>query len=745
MRARKVPVWLALALGCWGAAAARPAAAMPAMAPDTAIEQVMAAPFVSQLVAARQGERVAWLVNRRGERNVWVADGPGFLPRQVTHYRGDEGQPLSSLAITPDGWSVVYVRGTELNEAGEAANPASRATAPRQQVWALDVDAGAAGKAEPRLLGDLGCSPEGCEDVEISPDGRQVVWAANHKLWLAPVAGAAPPRSLHDLRGNSTAPRWSPDGRRIAFRLDRRDHSYIAVYDVAGESVRYLAPSADRDEMPRWSPDGAHVAFIREPAAAERLPLIPERPRPWSLWIGDPAAGTARQVWQSGGDAAGSLPLFADGSLLYAAGERIVFASEQNEAGRNHLYVVDAAGGGAPRQLTPGDYDVEDVALAADGRGVLFSANEHAADPDDEDRRHLWRVSLDGGPPRALTAGTGIEWSPAETGDGRVVVCIGSTATTPGQIQRLKAGSPPAASLEALAGQLPADFPAGELVVPRAVRFKSGDGTVIHGQLFLPPGAPAGAGPQPPPPPRGLPALIFIHGGPVRQMVLGFHYMDYYHNAYAMNQALASRGYVVLSVNYRLGIMYGRAFRQPAHAGWRGAAEYADVVAGARYLQRLPQVDARRIGLWGGSYGGLLTALGLARNSDIFAAGVDFHGIHDWSLFLPTWESSPAAAPDAHDAYRLAFSSSPLAAIDRWHSPVLLIHGDDDRNVPFAQTRDLVQHLRAHRVPFEELILPDEIHDLLLWRSWVTAYQAAADFLDRSLKVPRAAPAARRE
>src|SRR5206468_12587173 len=116
------------------------------------------------------------------------------------------------------------------------------------------------------------------------------------------------------------------------------------------------------------------------------------------------------------------------------------------------------------------------------------------------------------------------------------------------------------------------------------------------------------------------PALIFVHGGPIRQMMLGFHYMYYYHNAYAENQYLATRGYVVLSVNYRLGIMYGRAFREAANAGWRGSAEYKDVLAGAQYLQALSYVDRKRIGIWGGSYGGLLTALALARNSDIFAA-----------------------------------------------------------------------------------------------------------------------------
>src|SRR5258707_9307375 len=98
-----------------------------------------------------------------------------------------------------------------------------------------------------------------------------------------------------------------------------------------------------------------------------------------------------------------------------------------------------------------------------------------------------------------------------------------------------------------------------------------------------------------------------------------------------MNQSLASRGYVVLSVNYRLGIMYGRAFREAPRSGWRGSAEYGDVVAGARFLQSLPQVDPRRIGLWGGSYGGLLTAPRPARNAGLFAAGGDFHGVHDWA------------------------------------------------------------------------------------------------------------------
>ena len=167
----------------------------------------------------------------------------------------------------------------------------------------------------------------------------------------------------------------------------------------------------------------------------------------------------------------------------------------------------------------------------------------------------------------------------------------------------------------------PKEFPADELVTPQQVIFKATDGVEVHGQLFVP---------RDGKPTEKHPALVFMHGGSMRQMLLGWHYMYYYSNSYAMNQYLANHGYVVLSVNYRSGIGYGRAFREaPGRAG-RGATEYRDVVAAGKFLQARPDVDASRVGLWGGSYGGFLTAMGLAHNSDIFAAGVDFHGVHDW-------------------------------------------------------------------------------------------------------------------
>jgi dipeptidyl aminopeptidase/acylaminoacyl peptidase len=684
--------------------------------PGFTLEQVMSSPFPTALTSATKANRIAWVFDSRGERNVWVADAPDFAGRQVTHYQGDDGQDIFAVKLTPDGKTVVFARGSELNGVGHVANPTTEIKEPKQQVWAADVDTG-----KPRLLGDMGCPEEDCEDIQLSPDGLIAVWVGpkNH-LWISNVAADKPAHQLTELRGEENEPQWSPDGMHLAFRTGRKDHAFIAIFDLAEQRVRYVAPSVDRDFAPRWSPDGKQLVFIRTPGAEAHLPLIPLRAQPWAIWLADAATAEAHELWHSGKEMNDSLPPFASESLKFAAEGRIVFCSEQD--GWNHLYAI-STNGGAPRLLTAGNYEVEDVELAPDKTAVLYTSNQN-----DEERRHIFKIPLGAaeivngkaiGVNVPITHGATIEWHPLMLADGKTIVSFGSTATSPAMPYRItdKGRKMIAASA------LPKDFPSDQLVEPQTVIFKSEDGLEIHGQLFVP----RNHAPQ-------APALIFVHGGPPRQMMPGFHYMYYYHNAYAENQYLASRGYVVLSVNYRLGLMYGRAFREAANAGWRGSAEYKDVVAGAQYLQGLAYVDRKRIGIWGGSYGGLLTALALARNSDIFAAGVDFHGVHDWSTLLRDDIRGAESAPDYKEAQKLAFDSSPVASAAAWKSPVLFMHGDDDRNVPFSQTTDLIQRLRQQNVDLEQIIFPDEIHDFLLWRTWVKGYKATAEFFDRKLK-----------
>jgi dipeptidyl aminopeptidase/acylaminoacyl peptidase len=252
------------------------------------------------------------------------------------------------------------------------------------------------------------------------------------------------------------------------------------------------------------------------------------------------------------------------------------------------------------------------------------------------------------------------------------------------------------------------------------VIYTATDGMRIHAQLFRPPPAHVTD--------KIYPAVVFMHGGSRRQMLLGWHYMDYYNNAYAMNQYLASQGYYVLSINYRSGIGYGLNFREADNYGATGASEFNDVEGAGLYLRTLADVAPKHIGLWGGSYGGYLTALGLARASNLFAAGVDFHGVHDWSA-RPAGSATTATT----DATRTAFESSPMASVRTWRSPVLLIHGDDDRNVNFSETVTLAAALRQQGVYFEQLILPDEIHGFLRHASWLRGYHAAVDFLRRKL------------
>lgn len=700
-------------------------AAQPAAA-DFTLEQVLSSPFPTNLGTAEHAGSIAWVFNAKGVRNVWVADAPDFEARQVTHYATDDGMPIAALKLTPDGKTAVYARGSEANDAGEIADPTHNIAKPLQQVWAVDVD-----KGVPRLLGEMGCGEEGCENIQISPDGKFAVWAAKKQIWIAPIyydqipgtpkdeassatsnkeGAKALARPLTYGRGDNSQPRWSPDGKMIAFVSNRGDHSFVVVYEFGRDKLRYIAPSADRDAMPRWSPDGKEIAFVRIPGKRMKQPLIPRTPLPWSIWVHELGNDTSREIWKSGDSLDNSLPeLTIEQSFQFAAKDRIIFSSEQD--GWNHLYSVSAKDGQAIL-LTPGKFETEDVTLSADKTLVIYSSNQAGADLTDADRRHLWQVSAEGGTPVALTRGATMEWAPVEVAG--KVVCLGSTATSPAMPYVVTASGREMIAKSAL----PPDFPTGELVTPRQVIFKAEDGWEIHGQLF-----------EAAHTSERRPALIFIHGGSIRQMVLGFHYMDYYHDAYAMNQYLASRGYVVLSVNYRTGIMYGRHFREPADGGWRGAAEYKDIVAAGRYLQSLPNIDPKRIGLWGGSYGGYLTAMGLSHNSDLFVAGVDLHGVHDWTK----QDEFPKDATDYDAAMKLAFQSSPDAAISTWTSPVLLIQGDDDRNVPFSQTVDLLQRLRAQKVHVEQLIFPDEVHGFLLWKSWVRAYEATAEFFAREM------------
>jgi dipeptidyl aminopeptidase/acylaminoacyl peptidase len=661
-------------------------------AKDFTLEQVMSAPFPSELTAAPGGGKVAWILNERGARNVWIASSPDFRGTRLTNYTEDDGIELGQLRWMPDASAVVFVRGGDLEFLGRAdPNPTANPSGTEQAILI------AAPGSAPRKIAD-GHSPI------LSPKGDRVVFTRGGQLWVAPTAGGMAQMVFKPRSGVTSGDAvWSPDGSQVAFVSDRGNHSFIAVYGFETKALTYMDPSVDRDTNPAWSPDSKQLAFMRRQAGGGGR--AGRAGNPWAIRVATVADGSSRQIWKA--DAGpGSLfhAVVADRQLVWGAGDRIVFPWEKD--GWDHLYSV-AVEGGRATLLTPGEFEVEHVSYSDDGKEAVYSSNQG-----DIDRRHIWRVPVAGGTPQAVTKGESIEWDPVFAGGG--VAYLRSDARQPARAAIQLGGTAKDLAPETM----PKDFPAADLVVPQQVIYTASDGMQIHAQLFVPAGVKAG---------EKRKAVVFMHGGSRRQMLLGWHYRPYYTNAYALNQLLANQGHIVLSINYRSGTGYGLNFREAIDYGSGGASEYHDVEGAGLYLRSRPDVDPKHVGLWGGSYGGYLTAMGLARGSDLFSAGVDFHGVHDWSMRMR------ATGRASEEALRTAFESSPLASVRTWRSPVLLIHGDDDRNVDFAQTVDLAAALRRQGVEFEQLILPDEIHGFLRHASWLRAYRASVDFLKRKL------------
>jgi dipeptidyl aminopeptidase/acylaminoacyl peptidase len=682
------------------------------------LDQVLGYPQVTGVVASPRGDRVAWVEDVRGVRNIWEATSPAFVARQLTLYTEDDGQDLTQLAYTADDSRLVYVRGGDEDENWPAKDhlapdPAGSPTQPQVTIWSIPLRGAPAAPVE---------VAEG-DAPALSMQGR-LAYVKDGAIWVAPVNGQADghgkPERLFFDRGEDRSPVWSPDGLSLAFVSGREGHSFIGIYTAPSKPLVYLAPSTNRDSIPVWSPDGGDIAFVREPGQGS-VPesFLTQTPHPFAIWTANATTGAGHAVWSAPDTRAGALPdLARDEPLFWMADDRLVFLAETDNW--PHLYAVPVQGGSATL-LTPGSFMVEDVVPSLDRRSLVYSANTGDAAADAQ-RRHLFRVAMEGGAPQGLTGGQGLEWSPAALRGGAVAY-VSAGATRPAAMAMLGGASHTPRMVHTDEAEA---FPAAALLTPQPVTFKAADGLTVHGLLFR---RESSGGAQP--------GVIFVHGGPTRQMLLGWHPLGYYSNAYAVDQYLAAHGFTVLSVDYRGGTGYGRAYQHPPHEGSAGAAEYQDVLAGAHYLQQVHGVDAKRIGIWGGSYGGYLTGLALARNSDIFKAGVDIHGIYNWIPELAKEGALPEhwyeAQGDWPQAIQTAIGSSPLADIEHWRSPVLLIQGDDDRNVQFEQTVTLADALQRRHVPFQELVLPNEIHMFLRYQDWRAADEATVRFFTREL------------
>ena len=752
-----------------------------------------------ELVSARKADRIAWISYEEGKRNVFTAAGPAFKAMRVTSFLKDDGIDITQVRVSDDGSTIAFVRGHAANNTGWVANPNGDPNGADRTIWAArtavpgsarriaegqNPEVSPDGKfvlymkegqiyrarvtpvAAPSKV-DLGEAPFikawGVNSgPRWSPDSTRIAFTSNRVTHSF--------IGLYEFKTNrvtyiaagvdrDTSPTWSPDGKRIAF-IRRPGAAFgtqpspgggsgmPAANAVAagrgGGGGRGAAPPPAAAPAPGGRQGAAPATGAAQPPAQagrqggggrgggiEQQAPPPDAPlgQQPGLYRGQLASGQqmavmiaelagprtggefieAKEVWHP---AAGST--FGNINNITWNGEHFTFAMLAKPTDEsNSYYSFPVSGAAQPIQLTTTQGIIEDATAAAfskDGKTLFYCTNTG-----DIDRRHIWSVPVAGGTPQQITAGVGIENVPAPLASGRQIAVLSADAKRPMSVALWPSTATPAAErakAEKVLYPSLAGFPIESMVVPTNVTLKAEDGVEFHNQLFTPADLKPG---------EKRPALIFVHGGPARQMLLGWHYLSFYHVFYGVNQWLANQGYIVMSVNYRSGVGYGRAFRQAPETGSGGNSEYRDVLAAGKWLAAQPNVDTARFGIWGLSYGGLLTAQALARNSDLFKLGIDLAGVH---------------VRGALDPQNLAYRSSAISEIDKWKSPVLLVHGDDDRNVNFAQTVGLVQLLRARNVYHETIVFPDDIHETLLHSRWLYTFDRMEAFLNKFFGEP---------
>lgn len=675
------------------------------LAQEHTLKQLLETPYVSNLTVANNQSVLAFTVNRGGQRNVYMAKHPEWEVKQVTAFIDDDGLEISSLQLSPDGKWAVFAKGGD-HGANSLARPTNAASSVQQQH--IQLFSVALPTATLRQLG------QGDFPV-IHPDGHTVTYLKGNQAWTVPIDGSKTGEPLFPTRGSVRNFRWSADGGQLLFTARRGTHSFIGIFSPKVDHIRWIAPAFCRDDYPVWSPDGNHVAFIRRPGIGGAIDsLLQKKHHPWSIMVANVATGDCTEIWKAPPTLKGSVPVTQGGFNLYwPQAEWVTFTSYQD--GWPHLYAV-SPDNKQVRQLTKGNFAIEHISYSTDGQSAVFSANTGTSALD-KDRKHIGTVSIHDGKQRMQTDGAGMESFPLFINQDQAIVALQATAKRPllPVIHPLDQHVTPIVLGEHLLHGV--DF--GKLIVPEQVQFRAEDGMLLHGQLFMPQTIT-----------DKIPAVVYIHGGPRRQMLLGWHFMDYYFYDYAVNQYLASQGIAVLVINYRMGTGYGFDFQNPPNTGNQGASEYLDILAAGKWLAQHPDIDPAQIGVFGGSYGGYLTAMALGKNSDLFKAGVDIHGVHNRTLK----HDMDRYPPDFEEAARLAWESSPSKWVDGWTSPVLIIHGDDDQNVAFSQSIDLVNRLRACDVDVSYLAIPDETHHWMRFENLLKVKQATVDFLKNQLQ-----------
>ena len=535
----------------------------------------------------------------------------------------------------------------------------------------------------------------------------------------------AEPQKVLTTRGNMTEIGWSEQGHRLALAISRDKHGFIAIYTPGQPALQWLDPSFDRDCQISWSPNGDKLAFLRchGPEPDIGMFWFSDFSDRFELRIADIATLNSKSYWLCPEGHGLSLQE-GQRPILWLNNDELIFSHEAS--GYDHIYRVNMQKGSRKKAvtgLTSGDFLVHSYRLSRSSEWLYYTHNRN-----NPHGYSLARINLNNGEQeelqKQLPENSIIFFPTPIFSDDRIGLILTSD-TLP--------LSP--AILNPYTGDLTihqhSDYQQlrQQFCKVEKTTLKAPDNLELHGQLFRP----KTPGPHP--------ALLVFHGGPWCQTLAGFSNWRGLSYVYAYSQYLAQHGFVVLSLNYRGSSGYGKAFRQPGPYFWKGACEYQDVLTAGYWLADQQYVDAERIGVTGKSYGGYLTAMSLARNSNLFRAGVDIEGCHNIprELRQPHWNSTlftPDAGEtleDVQERSQTALESSPWHYLDSWASPVLLIHPDDDRSVQFEESQALYHELRKRKVDVEAFVIPDEEHTFLRHQPWIESFKRSIAFFQKHL------------
>ena len=396
---------------------------------------------------------------------------------------------------------------------------------------------------------------------------------------------------------------------------------------------------------------------------------------------------------------------------------RIAFLSERD--GWMHLYTLDVAAERAkPAQLTSGKWEVTSAELSKDGTKFYVTTNEvHPGE------RHVYTVPVDGGTRTRITSMDGSNdatLSPDET----AIALVHSYSNRPPELFVMP-NSPGAAAKQVTTTPIE-EWRSFAWIDPKIVTFKARDGVDVHARLFTPEMIGARRDPA-------RPGVVFVHGAGYLQNA--HRYWSSYFREYMFHNLLASRGYVVLDVDYRASSGYGRNWRTAIYRHM-GGKDLEDIVDGAKYLAAKEQVHPRRIGVYGGSYGGFITLMAMFTTPDVFAAGAALRPVTDWAHYNHGYTSNILNVPQKDaEAYR---RSSPIYFAEGLKGALLICHGMVDTNVHFQDSVRLVQRLiELRKENWELAVYPVENHGFTEETSWADEYKRILLLFENYLRSPR--------